>query len=386
MAAWEEYLDRWTRAGVMDASAADRVRAFERQAEAPAKHNWQIGILLSFGIILLVGGMMLFVASHWDDVSPWQRLALVLGFLASFHAFGAASAKKFPGMGSTLHGVGTAGAGAAILTVGTIFNMQEHWPTAVLVWAACAGAGWWLLRDQVQEAMTLLLVPAWVICEWSYRAEGYAHGGVYVARMCAVFAAVMLTCFLRSRKQGVFWTLYVVGVIGVMSPIVVLSDGWSSFGPSTVMVPVGLRVLCAVVVAATLAAVWWQSRSGTVPVALVAAVVYVLPWLPKDVVYKSEYGLQAWAHVGPGLLTYGVVAIGCAVLVWWGLRMRSRAVVNFGIGGFAATVLWFYVSSLLDKLGRAMGLIGLGMLFLAGGWALERLRRHLVAELREDTA
>ena len=334
-------------------------------------------------MILLVGGMMLFVASHWDDVSPWQRLTLVIGFLVAFHALGAVSAKKFPGMGTTLHGVGTAGAGAAILTVGKIFNMQEHWPTAVLVWAACAAAGWWLLRDQVQETMTLLLVPAWVVCEWSYRAEGYGHGSVYMARMCAVLAAAMLTCFLRSRKAGVFWTLYVVGAIELMGSVIALSDGWSTPWMTTTMVPVGLRVLCALVIAAVLAGVWWKSRSSVFPVAMVAAVVYVMPWLPQDVAYKSEYGLTPWKHVGPGLLLYGVVAIACVGLAWWGLHMRSAAVVNFGIGGFAATVLWFYLSSLLDKLGRSLGLIGLGILFLAGGWALERLRRHLVAELRE---
>lgn len=108
---------------------------------------------------------MLLVASHWDDVNPWQRLALVVGFLATVHAVAAGAATKFPGMATTLHGVGTAGVGAAILTVGSIFNMQEHWPTAVLVWAACAAIGWWLLRDQVQQVLTLLLTPTWLICE-----------------------------------------------------------------------------------------------------------------------------------------------------------------------------------------------------------------------------
>jgi hypothetical protein len=33
----------------------------------------------------------------------------------------------------------------------------------------------------------------------------------------------------------------------------------------------------------------------------------------------------------------------------------------------------------MDKLDRSLGLIGLGILFLAGGWALEKWRRKLVA-------
>jgi hypothetical protein len=31
--------------------------------------------------------------------------------------------------------------------------------------------------------------------------------------------------------------------------------------------------------------------------------------------------------------------------------------------------------------GRSLGLIGLGVLFLAGGWALERMRRRLIARM-----
>jgi hypothetical protein len=66
-------------------------------------------------------------------------------------------------------------------------------------------------------------------------------------------------------------------------------------------------------------------------------------------------------------------------LHWWGARLGSRLLVNFGIAGFAITVGWFYFSDILDKFGRSLGLIGLGVLFLAGGWALEKLRRKIVA-------
>ena len=44
-------------------------------------------------------------------------------------------------------------------------------------------------------------------------------------------------------------------------------------------------------------------------------------------------------------------------------------------------MLWFYFSNVMDKLGRAASLAGLGILFLAGGSALERVRRRLVARI-----
>ena len=68
-------------------------------------------------------------------------------------------------------------------------------------------------------------------------------------------------------------------------------------------------------------------------------------------------------------------------MIWWGVRQTSKALVNLGIVGFGLTVVWFYFSNILDKFGRSLGLIGLGVLFLAGGWALERMRRRLIAEM-----
>jgi len=54
--------------------------------------------------------------------------------------------------------------------------------------------------------------------------------------------------------------------------------------------------------------------------------------------------------------------------------------------GFGATVTWFYFSNIFDKFGRSLRLIGLGVLFLAGGWALEKTRRGLLAHIAQTSA
>ena len=61
------------------------------------------------------------------------------------------------------------------------------------------------------------------------------------------------------------------------------------------------------------------------------------------------------------------------------MRLVSRALVNLGIVGFAVAVTWFYFSDIFSKFNRSLGLIGLGILFLAGGWALEKMRRRILA-------
>jgi uncharacterized membrane protein len=73
--------------------------------------------------------------------------------------------------------------------------------------------------------------------------------------------------------------------------------------------------------------------------------------------------------------------IGSVGLIAWGLREGRKERINLGVAGFGITILWFYFSSVMDKLGRSESLIGFGVIFLLGGWFLERARRRLVANL-----
>jgi hypothetical protein len=84
-----------------------------------------------------------------------------------------------------------------------------------------------------------------------------------------------------------------------------------------------------------------------------------------------------------GILPYawlGLLAVG---LIGWGVLDRREDRVNLGVAGFAGTVTAFYFSNVMDKLDRSASLVALGLLFLGGGYLLERARRRLLAEIRE---
>lgn len=85
-------------------------------------------------------------------------------------------------------------------------------------------------------------------------------------------------------------------------------------------------------------------------------------------------------------MAHALVSGFAVLLIWWGMRETSKALVNFGIVGFAVSVGWFYFSNIFDKVGRSLGLIGLGILFLAGGWGLELMRRRLLARMGQAEA
>jgi uncharacterized membrane protein len=380
MESWEQHLLRWETSGVVDEATGQRIRAFEAEQVSPVRHRWQVVVALILGGILLGAGVLLFVAAHWDEVSPSERFLLVLVVLAALHLGAVFSGKRFPAMATVLHGVGTVGAGAAIALVGQIFNMQEHWPAAILLWALCAAAGWRFLGDQFQQVCFLLLVPAWLISEWCYWASNFGGSDVYSARMIAVVGAVYLTAFIHSKRQAVFGILFGVAAVALVVAVGIISDGWRSWYAHP-RLPLGLRLAAMAVMLAAVAAGWLWERRSVVPVVAVIAMTYALPWL-RAMVHPDEYWRQPYQYEAPSVLAYVVVAATAIVFVWWGVRERSRAVVNFGIAAFALTVAWFYFSSLMDRLGRSLGLIGLGILFLLGGWLLERFRRRLMEQVR----
>ena len=86
-------------------------------------------------------------------------------------------------------------------------------------------------------------------------------------------------------------------------------------------------------------------------------------------------------NVGATISVYALCAIGSVGLVAWGLYEKRKERLNLGVAAFAISVLFFYFDSFMGKLGRSAGLIGLGLLCLAGGYALEITRRKLVAKM-----
>jgi uncharacterized membrane protein len=313
-------------------------------------------------------------------------MLLVLAMLVFFHGLGMLSRSRFAGFATAMHGVGTLSAGAAIALVGQIFNMQEHWPSAVMLWALCAAFGWALLRDQFQQTLTLLLVPAWIVSEWMDRAGDYGGVDTYIARLLAVVGAVYLTGFLRSRRRAVFSILFAAGALLLPVAVFILSNGWSTagYGRQGDFLPLSYRVWVIGLELLAIAAGWFLDRKSWAPVLVVAAMAWALPWAQTNFVEKTVG--RTWSHSEPNVLAYALPAAAAVFLVWWGIRNLAKPIVNYGMVAFALIVMWFYFASVMDKLDRSLGLIGLGILFLAGGWALEYTRRRIVAGMETGVA
>jgi len=375
-------LDRWISAGVMNGNTAARIRAFEESERSKEGLRWPVLLALGLGGVLLCAGVLLFVAAHWDELSPTWRFILVLLLTGLFPIAGALTMNRFPALAATFYAIGTICVGAGIFLTAQIFNLQEHWPRGILLWAIGALAGWLILRQWPQSVLLALLVPLWLAGEWQVRTEGYSDSGRLILDGLLVLSLTYLTGRTGAEdsvlRRGLGWiggiSLLPLAILAFVEerellwfwrgrpavPVMVRGFGW--------IIGIGAPLLLAFVLRKKAA---WVNALSAVWVLAIATFHSV------DSVTAGPLRIYAWSTLGP----YFWAGLGALGLIGWGLLEQRRERINLGVAGFALTVVIFYFSDVMDKLGRAASLIGLGVLFLFGGWALERTRRKLVAHV-----
>ena len=379
--ALDKRLDCWIGAGLMDANTAARIRTFEESERSKEGLRWPVLLALGLGAVLLCAGVLLFVAAHWDELSPAWRFTLVLLLVGLFPIAGALTTDRFPALAVTFYAIGTICLGAGIFLTAQIFNLQEQWPSGILLWAIGALAGWLILRHWSQGILLALLVPAWLAGEWQIRTDGYAYSGRLILQGLLLLSFTYLTARTGAEdsvlKRGLAW----IGGIALL-PLAILAfveqREFLWFWRGRPEVPEMVRVFGWIVaVGAPLLLAFVLRRKAAWFNALAAVWVLVIGTFHSVDPAAGPLRTYSWNTEGP----YFWAGLGALGLVGWGLLERRRDRINLGVAGFALTVVIFYFSDVMDKLGRAASLIGLGVLFLFGGWVLERTRRRLVAHV-----
>lgn len=368
---WRAWLSRWIDAGLVDAATAERIRTFEAAHAGSNRLRWPILIALAFGALMVGGGVLLFVAANWDVISPASRFALVLGLVAIFHLAGAFAAAPFRGMSEALHAIGTVALGAGIALSGQIFHLDEHWPAGMMLWAAGAGIAWLMLRHTPQLALVALLAPAWLVSEWvaatagrgAYRGGDVPAAGVLMLALAYFTAAAPGTP--SQTRRALVWLGGIALAVAAPAVAAFTADRHDMAGISTALWTLGWIVAFAAPLALSVLLRGKDAWPNAVAAVWMAALAFV-PGLAREV---------------SAFVWWGLGAIG---LVAWGVRDGRVERINLGAAAFAATVLFFYFSRVMDKMGRSASLLTLGLLFLVGGWALERMRRRLVDRSREE--
>ena len=326
---------------------------------------------MAFGAILLAAGVLLFVSAHWDELSPAGRISLLVATVAALHVGGAAVARRFEWLSVALHTVGSVALGGAIALAGQIFNLSEHWPGAVLLWAIGCALAWLLLRHWTQGALCAIVFPWWLAGEWETRVpfpDSRAMLPVWVG-LCAlsfVYLGARRSSADGPLRKALGWLggLALLPAAAIVASCGLWERGDVAWGSAAYWIAWAVALLAPLLLAVALDA----QRAAWNGVAIAWTLVLAV----------------TGGRTQASLPTYAWCAIGAAGLAAWGIRDGRAERVNLGVAGLAVTVMAFYFSSVMDKLGRSASLIVAGLLFLGGGWALERMRRRLLAHMSRE--
>lgn len=375
---WEPHLLRWQQAQLIDDAQAHAIRAFESRQPQAQGISWPVLMALAMGALMLGAGVLLFVAAHWETLSPGGRFSLVILLVAVFHVAAAWVAPRFEALSVALHAVGTVALGAGIFLAGQIFHLQTNWYNGFLLWGSGAALGFGLLRQWPQAVLAALLLPVWAFGWWqdhtTWRDEGVLASGALM--LALTYVSSVQGPGPNATRRGLAW-LGMLALLPATAMVAVLSGERPWYGaasaPPASPDAMGLAANWAMALVVPLAlAAFLRGRQAW---ANAVAAVWVLVLYGLSANTPTAYGMDV------GLPVYGWCLLGALGLVAWGVRESHKPRVNLGVALFGLTVLAFYFSSLMDKLGRSLSLVGLGAVFLLGGWALEKWRRSLMARM-----
>jgi hypothetical protein len=239
-----------------------------------------------------------------------------------------------------------------------------------MMWAIGAAAAWWLLASWPQMALVALLAPAWLTAEWVVATDERFTRHAYLVPTCGIFL-LSLVYFTSNdgagrdiRRRTLTW----IGGVALVPASVAL---WFAAAE---------RYLAGDTLTTGLLAIGWGAAL-LLPLALSAVLKRQAAW-PILAAVAWVLVLITLRSIGGEASLYAWWGLGATGLAAWGVHEARSERINMGAAVFAATVVGFYFSHVMDKLGRSASLIGLGLVFLGGGWAIEQARRRLVLQAR----
>lgn len=165
-AAWlRQELGLWLQDGLIDQTTAAAIAA---RYPASSGRSWGQFILTAIGSLIFGLGIMLFFAYNWAAMPKAAKLALIFSGLLLSHGTAWWLRRKpadHANLIEGLHLLGTMIFGAGIWLIAQIYHLDEHYPTALLVWglgALCLG---WAIPSVIQGLMATVLITVWGLSE-----------------------------------------------------------------------------------------------------------------------------------------------------------------------------------------------------------------------------
>jgi len=390
---------KWEGVGLITPELASQLRETLDTDERAERSSRLIRLFVGVGAVLIGGGLLLFIGSHWDSQSPVRRVGLLVFVYALVVAAATvADRQRLETTGRGLWFVSSIIVGVNIFLLGQIFNLPLNFWQGTLLWMIAALAMGWASPSVAQGWLVVVLgvlTLGWIsVPSAQFFDQGaflWDEGGILPLLALlglALAAGSMLVAgsdfdFLRQPSL-------VTGVLLIAVPLTVSTFHPTLFAAVWRMDPRWFHLVLAVGCVAVIGLSWWRTQNRLLVWALptlcgllVALLVQVdLVDVPSSI---NDFDSSSWlaepvATSDWVLALYTLVIFGLALgTVVAGQRMRVAALVNVGLAVVAVLVMSIYIGRIAGALPTSIAVLLGGLLLVAVAIFLERKRRDLIA-------
>jgi uncharacterized membrane protein len=301
--------ERWVREGIVGADQAERIRGLYPPPK-PAR-PWATLIFCGLGAVIVGLGVILLFAYNWRAMPKVAKLATVFISLGAAHAGGLylfQTKPRYRALGEALTIAGTMLFGAGIWLVAQIYHIDEHFPTAFLVWGLGAFLMAWTMPSVFQA-----LVAAALFCLWTGTESARFDTPMHAALPLLLLGLLPLA--YRERSRVLLLCLVVAVGVALAFTTAACTDGALPF-----------VALLAVAVLA-MGAGWLHESGSLFPEAapcyrglglvVYLVLLYVLSFgeVARDILDLRQH--QPWTG-----LAYWAAPLASALLAWVALAVR----------------------------------------------------------------
>ncbi len=358
-------LDHWVAKGIMPADVASGALAeYDSRPQ-----SFTVGsVLMMLAAVLVAAAILLFVASNWEGLDRWLRVAMLIGSLWLFYGLASFTALRgssyLPGLFLVL---ATASFGGSIALIAQMYHLSGDGLSAVGIWFAMTVASALLYRSAALTYASGLL--AWF--QFSVIATDYVGGSgglwFYVPLLQAILV-IGLAYYTGAMRARPFSYILLIGWIGW-----IYIDHRLPVAAWQIAV---LGVLLFLLAALPVSPLHRLARSAGPAPAFYAFALAVMGLLLHQIDRGDFFG----SGLGSIRDAWPAMAAAAFAILAIALEGRDNGAVRYaGYIVFALEILYLSLEVAGTILGTSGLFLGSGLFLAAVGWLVIRLERRFAA-------
>jgi uncharacterized membrane protein len=211
-------IDLWVGEGIIEPQQGQAIKKrYPAPAEGPA---WGRIIFFSIGAILFGLGVILIFAYNWQRMHKFVKLTVIFAAIIGAHGAGFWLRRQnspHQATGEGLHLLGTMFFGAGIWLIAQVYHIEEHYPTAFLIWGFGALTMAWSLPSIAHGIGATLLFVLWDCF------EAFDFKNPHLISPFLILGSIMPLAWLRRSR--VLVTICLIGYLATLFTSVSMLEG-----------------------------------------------------------------------------------------------------------------------------------------------------------------